>query len=88
MKKVGFPEVSIFICDGSKCGKHKDFRKALKQEIKNLDISKDIEMFKIECTDRCKFAPVMCVQPLNQWYHQCDESDLPDILKDIKKAAN
>ena len=87
MKKPHFPDISLFVCNGSKCGKHKDFRKALKSELKSTYLPLEVEVFKIECTDRCKFAPVASLQPSNIWYHHCDESTAPRIIEEIKKVG-
>jgi hypothetical protein len=81
MKRPYFPSAAVFLCNGSKCGKHKDFRKALKSNLKQVD---GAELFLMECSDRCKFAPVLCVQPQNAWYFEADESDLPSIQEDLK----
>lgn len=86
MKKPDFPDIALFACNGSKCGKHKDFRKTLKSEIK--DNFKDVEIFRTECTDRCKHAPIVSLQPINIWYYECTESTVSSIIKEIKKVRN
>ncbi len=68
MSQVNFPKKSIFFCDGSKCGKHKEVRKIFKESIKKHHLQDQVEIFKMECSDRCKHAPVMCFQPNNQWF--------------------
>jgi (2Fe-2S) ferredoxin len=70
MSKLNFPDKAIFLCDGSKCGKHKEIRRFLKDAIKEAGLKDDVEIVKIECTDRCKYAPIMCVQPANRWYSE------------------
>ena len=70
MSSSSFPEKSIFICDGSKCGDHKAIRKYFKEAIKENGLKNEVEIFKIECSDRCKHAPVMCVQPENKWFDE------------------
>lgn len=82
MKTPDFPDISVFVCNGSKCGKHKDFRKHLKNEIRSR-VHADVEIFRIECTDRCKFAPVLSLQPQNIWFYNCDESSVEHIVKEI-----
>ena len=67
MSHVTFPEKTILICDGSKCGKHKELRKFFKESIKDHGLKDEVEIVKIECTDRCKHAPIVCFQPQNQW---------------------
>ena len=66
--KLHFPEKAIFVCDGSKCGKHKDVRKQLKESIRDNGLKDTVELVKIDCTDRCKNAPIVCFQPHNRWF--------------------
>lgn len=82
MKKPEFPDISVFLCNGSKCSRHKDFRKYLKNEIRD-QARADVEIFRIECTDRCKFAPVLSLQPQNIWFYNCDESSVEHIIREI-----
>lgn len=82
MKKPEFPDVSVFACNGSKCGKHKDFRKHLKNELRER-VYADVEIFWTECTDRCKFAPVLSLQPHNIWFYNGDESTVDYLVKTI-----
>jgi (2Fe-2S) ferredoxin len=81
MSKPDFPSSSVFLCRGSKCGKHKDIRKALKAVCKELP---ETELFYIECTDRCSFAPVLSIQPQNLWLHETSVADIPKILDILK----
>lgn len=85
MKSPSFPDNSVFLCSGSKCGKHKDFRKHLKNALKNRGKA-DLEIFLMECTDRCRFAPVLCLQPHNIWYYQADETTVADLIRAIDQA--
>lgn len=87
MKKPEFPDISIFVCEGSKCSRHKSFKKKLKTDIKENFRNSEVEIFAIDCTDRCKHAPIATVQPLNTWFYECDESTPEAIVKEIKKAG-
>jgi NADH:ubiquinone oxidoreductase subunit E len=80
MSKVKFPEKSIFVCVGDKCGKYKEIRKYLKESIKDRGLKQKVEIFKIECTDRCKHAPIMSVQPANAWYSETSYKDVEEIV--------
>ncbi len=77
MKKVDFPDNSLFVCTGSKCTKHNDLRKELKSKLKHLPI----EVFKMECTGRCKHGPIMSLQPANIWYYEADEYAIKHIIE-------
>ncbi len=78
-----FPEKAIFMCDGSKCGRHKDVRRSIKDTIREYDMKDRIEIFKMECSDRCKHAPVMYVQPTNKWYSEVTIEEAEKIVKEI-----
>ncbi len=80
---ISFPDKSIFICDGSKCGRYKDVRKHLKDGIKAHHMKDRVEIFKMECSDRCKHAPVLCVQPANKWYSEVTLKDAEKIITDL-----
>ena len=83
MSKVEFPEKSIFVCVGSKCGKYKEIRKYLKESIKDKGLKHEVEIFKMECTDRCKHAPILSVQPQNDWYSETSYRDIDEIVKEL-----
>ena len=68
MSKESFPEKLIFVCAGSKCGKHKEIRSYFKDTIKNTGLKDQIGVVKMDCLDRCKQAPVVYLQPQNQWF--------------------
>lgn len=80
---IHFPEKSVFMCAGSKCGRHKDVRKFIKEAIKEHHAKDRIEVFKMECSDRCKHAPVFCVQPDNKWYSDVSIADAEKIVQDL-----
>ncbi|MEA5461521.1 (2Fe-2S) ferredoxin domain-containing protein [Arcicella sp. LKC2W] len=83
MSQLTFPEKTIFICDGSKCSKHKELRKIFKESIKNYGLKDTVEIVKIECTDRCKHAPVMCFQPQNKWLTDVSMWEADKIFKEM-----
>jgi (2Fe-2S) ferredoxin len=68
MSNISFPEKSIFVCDGSRCGKYKEIRRYFKDAIRDANLKDQVEIIKIECTDRCKHAPIVGFQPQNRWY--------------------
>ena len=55
--------------------------KELKDLIKEKGLKDEVEIVKTECTDRCKFAPILSVQPANVWLREYSEKDAPRILK-------
>lgn len=83
MGKSSFPEKVIFVCDGKKCGRYSEIRKYCKDAIKDHGLKHEVELIRMECTDRCKQAPVMCFQPGNQWYVEVSERQVKQLFNDI-----
>ena len=81
-KKPKFPDHAVFVCVGSKCKKHgsKAYAKSLKKTLKSKKSANKFEVFKVECTGRCKFAPVLCIQPENSWHVQYDQEVMQTLL--------
>jgi len=83
MKKLDAPDKVIFICDGKKCGHYsKELRKDFRIELKDNGLRKEVDVVRITCTDNCKHAPVISIQPKNAWIGEVDEKDIPRIVKD------
>ena len=59
--------------------------KELKHLLKQEDLKDEVEIVKTECTDRCKFAPVLSVQPVNVWLKEYSEKDASKIIHLAKK---
>jgi (2Fe-2S) ferredoxin len=74
-KSFPIPDQVIYICTGSKCKKRggKDIGKMFRNHLKDAGLQDRVEVIRTECTDRCKFAPVMCLQPQNLWFHDVSE---------------
>ena len=81
MKKIEAPGKVIFVCDGKKCGKYsKDIRKGFKQLVKECGMKKEVDIVCMECTDNCKTAPNICLQPQNVWIGEVDAKNIPEIF--------
>ncbi|WP_159801101.1 (2Fe-2S) ferredoxin domain-containing protein [Flavobacterium sp. MK4S-17] len=86
MKKIDAREKAIFLCNGKKCGKHsKELRKALKHTLKEQGLKKEILLNCMECTDNCKNAPIVCLQPHNIWLGEVADKDVPSIIAMLSK---
>lgn len=83
MSKLSFPEKAIFICDGKKCGKYSEIRKYCKEAIKENGLKKEVELIEMNCTDRCKHAPIVCFQPGNQWYAEVSEKQIRKLFEEL-----
>ena len=69
------PQQVIYVCTGSKCKKKggKEISKLFRGMAKEAGFKDSVEIIKTDCTDRCKFAPVMSIQPQNIWLHDVNE---------------
>ncbi|MFD1629444.1 (2Fe-2S) ferredoxin domain-containing protein [Pseudopedobacter beijingensis] len=85
MSRFTIPNQIIYVCTGSKCGKKggKDCYKELKSYIKNNKMKRDTEVIRIECSDRCKFAPVLNFQPQNIWLKEYSEKEVIRLLEKL-----
>jgi NADH:ubiquinone oxidoreductase subunit E len=74
-KNFHIPDQVIYVCTGSKCKKRggKELGKLFRSQIKDAGLKDQAEVIKTDCTDRCKFAPVMSLQPQNLWFHDVTE---------------
>lgn len=43
----------------------------------------DVELIVTECTDRCKFAPVLAAQPANIWLKEYTAKDVVKLIEDL-----
>ncbi|WP_366185678.1 (2Fe-2S) ferredoxin domain-containing protein [Flavobacterium ovatum] len=84
MSTIPFPKKALFICTGSKCGKHNEIKKYFKKTIKENGLKNEIEIFKIECSDRCKCAPILYNQFENKWYEKVTLSQAEKMMEDMK----
>jgi len=87
MSKFHIPDHTLYICLGSKCSKRgsKELYKHLKSYLAKQGMD-DIELIKTECTDRCKFAPVLSAQPANIWLKEYTAKDVMKLLEKITKS--
>jgi (2Fe-2S) ferredoxin len=75
-KGFDIPDKVIYVCVGSKCKKKggKDLGRLFRGMIKDMGLKGQVEIVKTECTDRCDFAPVVCMQPVNAWMPYMNEA--------------
>lgn len=88
MSKFTIPDRVLYICTGSKCAKRggKNLYKMAKAFAKHHEGEQDIEVLRIECTDRCDYAPVCTIQPGNIWLKEYSEKEVLKLLKSFDKA--
>jgi NADH:ubiquinone oxidoreductase subunit E len=87
MSKFHSPDKILYVCVGSKCSKKggKELCKTLKPYVKHHKDQYNIEVIKTECTDRCKFAPVLSIQPDNIWLKEYTERTVLETLAHLWK---
>lgn len=83
MGKFEVPDKVLYVCTGSKCGKRggKDFYKLAKTVAKHTGGKVDLEVIRIECTDRCDWAPVCNLQPENVWFKEFSKKEGLHLLE-------
>ncbi|MDB5263759.1 MAG: hypothetical protein JWQ14_3042 [Adhaeribacter sp.] len=81
-KAFNIPQQVIYMCAGSKCKKRggKEIGKLFRNMAKAAGFEDTVEIIKTDCTDRCKFAPVMSIQPQNTWLHDVTEAQATQIF--------
>jgi (2Fe-2S) ferredoxin len=84
-KEIKVPDKVIYVCNGSKCKKcgGKELRKFF--EKLTDDAGFNIQVIKTGCTDNCRNAPVVCVQPDNVWYAKTDFGKAKEIVEEMKE---
>lgn len=85
MSKFHIPQNTLYICQGSKCSKRgsKELYKNLKHYLKSRGLKDEMELIVTECTDRCKFAPVLAAQPANIWLKEYTAKEVVKLVDDI-----
>jgi NADH:ubiquinone oxidoreductase subunit E len=85
MGKFITPERVLYVCTGSKCGKRggKDLYKRVESLSKYFGDKHEFEVIRMECTDRCDYAPVCNIQPENIWLKEYKEKDVLKLLQQL-----
>ncbi|TAE71432.1 MAG: (2Fe-2S) ferredoxin domain-containing protein [Bacteroidetes bacterium] len=77
-KKPKIPEKTIIICIGSEC-RHKGNKELIdniKKTIKEQHLKDVCSIVKTHCMGRCKFAPIVSVQPDNLWLYDISQKEI------------
>lgn len=74
-KAFRIPKQVIYVCTGSKCKKRggKELSKLFRSQNKAAGLKDVVEIIKTDCTDRCKFGPIISLQPQNMWLQEVTE---------------
>ncbi len=81
-KALKTPQQVIYVCTGSKCKKRggKEIGKLFRSMTKAAGLKDAVEIIKTDCTDRCKFGPIMSIQPQNAWFQGVSEAQVTPIF--------
>ncbi|WP_276348854.1 (2Fe-2S) ferredoxin domain-containing protein [Daejeonella sp. JGW-45] len=66
----------FYQCDGANCKKKKG--KILQNYLKKYRLIDRVDIEKMDCSDRCKNAPVLHLHPDDLWF---SEKDLGNVIK-------
>lgn len=82
--ELNTPEQVVYVCTGDKCKKRggKQIAKFYKAYVKEHQLRGKVEVIKTDCTDRCKFGPIVCFQPQNEWHLQVDETKAEALVQE------
>lgn len=81
-------DVYVYVCTGKDCSnnKSKDLLKALKQEIKDRNLNKRVNVISTGCMDECKRAPNLLVFPECRWVSKVKDKDIPKLAESLEKS--
>jgi NADH-quinone oxidoreductase subunit F len=76
-------EFRILVCQSTGCESSKSDKitQALQSQIKDLGLSKNVEVKFTGCHGFCQQGPIVVVEPEGIFYTQVKEEDVPEILK-------
>ena len=81
--KVRDYEAHVFVCKGGDCKKRgsKETRKALKEELRERGMNRDVRVDSVECLGLCKHGPNVVVYPPGSWYLGLEPEDVPEVVE-------
>jgi (2Fe-2S) ferredoxin len=81
--KVRDYDAHVLICKGGDCKKRgsKDIRKALKDELRERGIARNVRVDSVDCLGLCKHGPNIIVYPTRTWYIGLRKEDVPEIVE-------
>jgi (2Fe-2S) ferredoxin len=81
--KVRDHDAHVLVCGGGDCKKRgsKEFRKALKKELRDKGMLGDVRVDSTGCLGLCKHGPNAVVYPGGTWYVGLTQRDVPEIVE-------
>lgn len=76
-------DAHVFICCGGDCKKKgsKKTRKAIKGELREAGINRDVRVDSVDCLGLCKHGPNVIVYPSGTWYLGLEEDSCPEVVR-------
>lgn len=87
-KKKDFSQITnfVFVCNGKDCKNcgSKAIQKAINQSLKDNGLSESTKIIKVDCTGRCKEAPVVIAK--DKWMAKLDEKKAREQVLELIKS--
>jgi (2Fe-2S) ferredoxin len=76
-------DAHVLLCKGGDCKKRgsKGVRRALKGELREAGIHRDVRVDSVGCLGLCKHGPNAVVYPSGTWYLGLEEEHVPDVVR-------
>ena len=81
--KVRDYDAHVLVCKGGDCKKRgsKAVRGALKAELREQGMNRDVRIDSVDCLGLCKHGPNLIVYPGGTWYLGVTEEDMSDVVQ-------
>ncbi len=81
--KVRDYDAHVLVCKGGDCKKRgsKEVHRALKDELREAGMNRDVRIDSVECLGLCKHGPNAIVYPSGTWYLGLIDADAPEIVE-------
>ena len=76
-------DAHVLVCGSSDCKKRgsKDVRRALKNELRERGMLRDVRIDTVDCLGLCKHGPNAVVYPDGTWYLGLRDEDVPEVVE-------
>ncbi len=76
-------DAHVLVCGSGDCKKRgsKDVRRALKNELRERGMLRDVRIDTVDCLGLCKHGPNAVVYPDGTWYLGLRDEDVPEVVE-------
>lgn len=80
----------LLICNGKTCMKNgaEEVTDAIRGELKNLDLQKEIHTTKTLCNGQCKYGPIAVLYPQGIWYKEMNKTKSKELIHQLNEEGN